>query len=193
MGRHEHRTALLDACVLFPIVVCDALLSVARERLFDPVWTARIDDEGGTALERKYRIQASAIALRRQVMHEAFPRWEVREESWRMHESRWRLPDPGDAHVLAAAVAGHASWIVTFNLKDFPIDTLAPLDIEAIHPDDFLAAQWDADERSVWRALARMRSRRKQPAMSSEAFAEVLELNSLAALARRLRAAESFP
>jgi len=34
------------------------------------------------------------------------------------------LPDDGDLHVLAAAIAGHADCIVTANLKHFPSDAL---------------------------------------------------------------------
>jgi len=51
------------------------------------------------------------------------------------------LPDPDDRHVLAAAIAGHADVIVTFNLKDFPADALVPHQIEAIHLDDFVLNQ----------------------------------------------------
>lgn len=46
--------------------------------------------------------------------------------------------DPGDRHVLAAAVACRAEIIVTFNLKHFRTDALDPWSVEAQHPDTFL-------------------------------------------------------
>lgn len=49
------------------------------------------------------------------------------------------LPDPDDRHVLAAAIRCQAGVIVTYNLKDFPADKLAPFGIEAQHPDDFVS------------------------------------------------------
>ena len=43
------------------------------------------------------------------------------------------LPDPGDRHVLAAAIRSEADIIVTVNLKDFPASLLAPYGLEAEH------------------------------------------------------------
>lgn len=48
------------------------------------------------------------------------------------------LPDPDDRHVFAAAIRVGAQAIVTFNVSDFPDHRLAPLGIEATHPDDFV-------------------------------------------------------
>ena len=45
MAGHARYTALLDACVLFPIATCNALMSVAGTGIFAAKWTARIDDE----------------------------------------------------------------------------------------------------------------------------------------------------
>ncbi|WP_298182736.1 hypothetical protein [Saccharomonospora sp.] len=46
--------------------------------------------------------------------------------------------DKKDRHVLAAAVRGNASVLVTANLKDFPTEALEPYDIRALSPDEFL-------------------------------------------------------
>lgn len=51
--------------------------------------------------------------------------------------------DPKDRHVLAAAVRANAEVIVTFNTRDFPNAALAPYDLLAVHPDDFLLDQLD--------------------------------------------------
>ena len=48
------------------------------------------------------------------------------------------LPDPNDRHVLAAAMCGRADVIVPMNLKDFPVEIIEPLGIEAQHPDEFI-------------------------------------------------------
>lgn len=53
MAGHARYTALLDACVLFPVAVCDSLMSVAATGLYAPKWTRRIEDEWTRSLEQK--------------------------------------------------------------------------------------------------------------------------------------------
>ena len=67
------------------------------------------------------------------------------------------LPDPDDRHVLAAAIRSSAEVIVTYNLKDFPAETLAKFDIEAQHPDDFLLSLFDLAPGQVCAAIKRQR------------------------------------
>ena len=42
---HVRYTALLDACVLFPIAVADALMSLATVGLFAAKWSTKIEEE----------------------------------------------------------------------------------------------------------------------------------------------------
>lgn len=46
------------------------------------------------------------------------------------------LPDPGDEPFLQAAIAGHAEFLVTFNLKDYPAAARAGVQVGA--PAEFL-------------------------------------------------------
>ena len=137
MAGHARYTALLDACVLFPVAVCDSLMSVAATGLYAPKWTQRIEDEWTRSLEQKSGRPPGSCNVRRDAMRDAAPDWEVPEQAWNRIARCLQLPDPDDVHVLAAAIAGHADCIVTANLKDFPEDALAPFGIPVVHPDEF--------------------------------------------------------
>lgn len=44
MAGHARYTALLDACVLYPLAMTDALLSLATAGFFAAKWTTRMGD-----------------------------------------------------------------------------------------------------------------------------------------------------
>jgi PIN domain len=190
MAGHARYTALLDACVLFPVAVCDSLMSVAATGLYAPKWTQRIEDEWTRSLEQKSGRPPGSYKVRRDAMRDAAPDWEVPEQAWNRIAPCLQLPDPDDVHVLAAAIAGHADCVVTANLKDFPEDALAPFGIQVIHPDEFLIAQMDLDSLNVLAAFKEQRARLKNPTPS--AFADALERNALVLTAQRLREAAAL-
>ena len=192
MAGHARYTALLDACVLFPVALCDSLMSVAATGLYAPKWTRRIEDEWTRSLEKKRGRPPGWYTVRRNAMRDAAPDWEVPEQAWSRIALCFQLPDPEDVHVLAAAIAGHADCIVTANLKDFPEDALAPFGIQAIHPDEFLIAQMDLDPLIVLAAFKEQRARLKTPAYTPSAFADALERNELVLTAQRLREAAAL-
>jgi hypothetical protein len=89
------------------------------------------------------------------------------------------LPDPGDAHVVAAAIKTQAAMIVTENLKHFPAATLAALDMESKSADAFIADTIALDEGRAVAAIRRMRERLKKPEMTADALLLSMESTGL--------------
>lgn len=192
MAGHSSYTALLDACVLYPIVTCDALLRLACQGLFAPKWSQRIESEWISNLERDRPELAGRLSDRRDAMRDAVPDWEVNENAIASLVPCLQLPDQNDLHVLAAAIAGHADCIVTANLKDFPEEVLARYGIEAIHPDTFILNQWDLIQVQTIAAFKAMRAARKKPPLTAEQFAAAFDRAGMPATALRLREASEL-
>lgn len=74
-----------------------------------------------------------------------------------------KLPDPDDRHLLAAAIRCQADVIVTANLKDFPAAALVPYDVEAQHPDAFIANLIDLNPEKALTAFRTQVSFLKNP------------------------------
>ena len=102
------------------------------------------------------------------------------------------LPDPGDGHVLAAAIRCRADIIVTKNLRDFPAAALAPYDLHAQHPDDFVAQLLDLDAVAVCRELRRQRQRWRNPPADVPDFLEALARQELPLTVDALRRFAEF-
>lgn len=134
----------LDACVLYPPLVRRLLLGAAAAGFFTPAWSARVLAEWRIAIAAKQGLTAEDAAIEAQAaMRARFPKAEIGAEAF--SEADFLLPDPADAHVLAAAVASGAGVLVTFNLRDFPRRALAVHGIELRHPDGFLWELWSHD------------------------------------------------
>lgn len=132
--------AFLDTCVLFPAYLVDTFLWLAEEETFRPLWSAGVLDELARVLAREADLPREAVDHRLAEMRRSFPDAEIVGYE---NLIDGMTNDPKDRHVLAAAVRGNAEVIVTFNLRDFPEAALAPFDISARHPDEFLLDQLD--------------------------------------------------
>jgi hypothetical protein len=62
---------------------------------------------------------------------------------------------PKDRHVVATAAATHADAIVTFNLADFAAHLKEHLQIEVIHPDDFVIDLVDLNASALELSMAK--------------------------------------
>ena len=133
-------TALFDASVLFTVFTADLLLWLATTELFRPKWTADIHSEWiASRLKRYPDAKLSQLQGRQEKMDLRFEDCLV--TGYKPLIESLSLPDPGDRHVLAAAIACSADVIVTNNLKHFPESALGPFGIASQHPDDFIISQ----------------------------------------------------
>jgi len=134
--------AVLDACVLVPMALCDFLLRLAEEpAMYRPLWSEQILAEMSKALGTKLHRSPEEVAWRRRKMDEAFPEAMVRVPS-ELLKAVECIPDKNDRHVLAAAIMARANVIVTQNTKHFPKDCLGKFGVLCQTADDFLIHQY---------------------------------------------------
>lgn len=132
---------LLDTCVIYPTVMREVLLGVAKAGVFEPLWSERILEEWARAARKIGPTGEAQARGEIALVRAAWPKAEVNYRP--TTEARLYLPDEADIHVLAAAIDGHADAIVTVNTKDFPKHLLAEEDLDRIEPDGFLRGLWD--------------------------------------------------
>lgn len=147
---------VLDACVLYPTVLREILIAVAREGLYTPLWSDRILEEWARATAKLG--PGAEVLARGEVarLRAAFPAATMKSRP--EIEARLLLPDPNDTHVLAVAIGGHADAILTFNAADFPRHLLAEEGIARRDPDGFLWELWSHHPQVVARAVETVRA-----------------------------------
>jgi hypothetical protein len=98
-----------------------------------------------------------------------------------------QLPDSNDRHVLAAAIKAKASFIVTFNIRDFPPAVLDPFQVQAITPDEFVVRLIDEDYHEILKLVKRQRENMTLPSLTVEQYLEMLERQRLSKTVAFLR------
>jgi len=170
-------TAVLDANVLYPTLTRDLLLSLGQAGLFHARWTNTITEEWVRNLEKNRPDLRGKLGPLVVQMQAAIPDCLI--EGYEPLIAAFNMPDPDDAHVVAAAVVGHADAIVTDNLRDFPAELLKPLGISVQTPDEFIANQLQLRELHALTAVKTMRARWKNPALTAEALIDLLKVRGL--------------
>lgn len=134
--------AFLDASVLYPASLRNLLMRLTLNGLFKAQWSADVHEEWIRSLIRNRPDLSRDNLLRiRDAMDEHAE--DALVTGYETLIDSLTLPDLNDRHVLAAAIVCHADVIVTCNLKDFPLETLAHYGIEAQHPDEFVRHLFD--------------------------------------------------
>lgn len=150
----------LDACVLANIRLCDLLLRLAEKpRLFLPVWSNAILEEVRRTHVDKLGWESGLADYFQTEVRRFFP--DAITDDYE-HIVPRLTNDPKDRHVLAAAIRAGSSLIVTFNLKDFPPESLAGWGVEATHPQDYLLVLYELDPTQVIQRVAKIAGQRDE-------------------------------
>ena len=184
-------TAVYDACVLYPSSLRSFLMYLALTDLFRARWSNEIHEEWMRHVEDDHEnITRKQVERIRDLMNE-----HVRDCLVTGYEDlidAIELPDPGDRHVVAAAIRCGASVIVSKNLKDFPADALNQYGIEAQHPDVFISHLFDLSESLVCQAAHHHRASLKNPKKTVGEYLDSLEAHGLASTVASLREYEAL-
>lgn len=150
---------MLDTCVLYPALLCDTLLRLASAGLYSPLWSADIEDELTRNLLKV--LPTETVTRRLERMNTAFPKARVSEYS---HLINAQTCHTKDRHVLAAALSARADVLLTFNLKDFPKESLRGGKVRVLHPDAYLLELLEKEPVTVRGQLKQQaRSNRRAP------------------------------
>jgi hypothetical protein len=165
---------VLDACVLYPAQVRSLFMYLAGADLLRPRWTDAIHEEWiGNLLNDHPDITRTKAERIRELMNAHVPDCLV--AGYEAVIPTLDLPDADDRHVLAAAIHGGATSLVTFNLADFPPEKLTPHNVEVVHPDEFVLRLLAGHTTEVCAALARHRASLKNPSKAVDEFLAILE------------------
>lgn len=173
----------LDTCVLHPAHLRDTLLRLAARGLFEPLWSPDMQHELGRSLHKRGIDSASAKRPLEQ-MQLAYPHAMV--EGYEALIPVLRC-DPKDRHVLAAAIRGQAAVLLTYNLRDFPLVSVEPYDVEVMHPDEFLIDLLDLAAVSVIDELRGQAASNRRHPRTLEQLLEVLEKSDVKGFVAEVR------
>jgi predicted nucleic acid-binding protein len=175
-----------DACVLYPAPLRDLLVRLASKGVVRARWSETILDECfRNILEQRPDLKPEALTRTRQLMTTAVADSIV--TGFEELVDGLSLPDPDDRHVLAVAIRAGAQTIVTFNLKDFPDAKLAPYDIEAQHPDEFVLDTIDLAPGTVTQVISEQAAALKNPPLSIGDLLDTLREQGLVRSVAKLR------
>lgn len=182
---HTPYPVVLDACVLYPSFLRDLLIRLGLTGLYQPKWSATIEDEWQrNLLANRADLTPKQIQRTAALMNTAVP--DAMITGFEPLIDSVDLPDVDDRHVVAAAVRSNSEIIVTFNLKDFPAPALDAFGIEALHPDDFVMDLFDLNRALVLSAVTTQRSNLRKPPISVDDYLEALLRQGMAQTVKEL-------
>jgi predicted nucleic acid-binding protein len=177
----------VDTNVLFPFSVMDLMLTLTEDSVHEVLWTQALLAEWERVIVRAERRSAASAAAITAAIREYFGDSEVLEHAYVHLIDQMPGKDPDDRVHMAAAVAGRAAAIVTWNLADFPASELASHGVRVCTPDDYLCELFDAWPDEVLNSVVRLAGEKRRPPMTAIDLTNSLAKAGMPAVAQRLQ------
>ena len=178
--------AVLDANVLYPAILRSLLIDLALLGAYEAHWTELIQQEWQrNLLKNRPTLKPENLKKVELLMNRALPDALVTG-----HESLIadiNLPDPDDAHVVAAARHVGADNIVTANLRDFPKRLLEPYGITPLSADQFLVRLHTENAACISEALMIQSERYRNPPVTVDELLNQLSKQGAATFVKQFQ------
>ncbi len=179
-------TVVYDANILYSAPLRDFFVQLAASKILEARWTEEIHTEWmRNVLLNRSDLRSEQLVRTKNLMNENVENCLV--QGYEQIIPELELPDPGDRHVLAAAIHSRANFIVTFNLRDFPAENLKQYNIEPLHPDEFILRLLNFKFEGVCKAIEKQRIRLKNPPKTADEYLQTLVELGLPLSANRMR------
>jgi hypothetical protein len=158
---------------MYPAPLRSLLMYLALSGQFRARWSEDIHEEWiRNLLKARHDLNRAKLEKVKRLMDRHVP--EALVTNYQSLIPSIELPNEDDRHVVAAAIQTRAEAIITFNLKDFPDQTLSKHGVKAIHPDDFVIDLIDLNVGCVLEAVQRHRGSLKKPPFSPDEYLDCL-------------------
>lgn len=146
--------AVLDTDVIYSRVLHELIGRLAyQERLLTLIWSEELLDEAKRILVERKPMPEEAAERWVDYMRQAFPDQHIQIDQMPAEVDLTTLTtDPGDHHICALAIAGHADLLLTFD-QGYLSKSLAEHGIRVLTPDAFLDTTLQEDPDAIIGAL----------------------------------------
>lgn len=177
----------IDTNVLFPFSVMDLMLALTEDGVYEVLWSQALLAEWERVIVREQRRSAASAASITAAIREFFAEGEVPESAYAHLVAQMPGDDPDDRVHMAAAIAGGAQAIITWNRSDFPAEPLAAHGLQVHAPDEYLCGLIDAWPDEVLATVVRLAAEKRRPPMAPADLIDLLAKAGLPAFADQLR------
>jgi predicted nucleic acid-binding protein len=185
--RSDVARVFVDTNVLFPFSVMDLMLALTEDAIHEVIWTESLLAEWEQVIVREHMRTPESAAAVTAAIREFFTESQVPEGAYAHLVDEMPSKDPDDRRHIAAAVAGGASAIVTWNCADFPAEPLAALGLQVIDPDMYLCELLTRVPEETVATVVRLAGEKRKPPLTPLDFSDRLAKAGVGTFAARIR------